>query len=63
MIVKNYVAIAYEFFPSNIFLSISVAFSSESLDHDTFGGSVSSLRRASCSKARVKHRITDSPAH
>ncbi|XP_036229152.1 neurofibromin isoform X3 [Bactrocera oleae] len=39
------------------------AFSSESLDHDTFGGSVSSLRRASCSKARVKHRITDSPAH
>ncbi|XP_055375510.1 neurofibromin [Condylostylus longicornis] len=40
------------------------AFSSESLDHDNFGGSVSSLRRASCSKARqVKHRINDSPSH
>ncbi|XP_053968460.1 neurofibromin isoform X3 [Anastrepha ludens] len=39
------------------------AFSSESLDHDNFGGSVSSLRRASCSKARAKHRITDSPSH
>ncbi|XP_037923398.1 neurofibromin isoform X2 [Hermetia illucens] len=40
------------------------AFSSESLDHDNFGGSVSSLRRASCSKARqVKHRVSDSPSH
>lgn len=40
------------------------AFSSESLDHDGFAGSVSSLRRASCSKARTaKHRIIDSPTH
>ncbi|XP_037955193.1 neurofibromin isoform X2 [Teleopsis dalmanni] len=39
------------------------AFSSESLEHDILGGSVSSLRRASCSKARVKHRSTDSPSH
>ncbi|XP_058119473.1 neurofibromin isoform X1 [Anopheles coustani] len=42
------------------------AFSSESLDHDGFSGSVSSLRRASCSKARTggsKHRFIDSPTH
>ncbi|XP_037896099.1 neurofibromin isoform X1 [Glossina fuscipes] len=39
------------------------AFSSESLDHDNFGGSVNSLRRASYSKARAKHRINDSPSH
>ncbi|KAJ6633038.1 Neurofibromin, partial [Pseudolycoriella hygida] len=41
------------------------AFSTESLDcHEGFGGSVSSLRRASCSKARTtKHRITESPTH
>ncbi|XP_058454714.1 neurofibromin isoform X6 [Malaya genurostris] len=40
------------------------AFSSESLDHDGFSGSVSSLRRASCSKARsTKHRFVDSPTH
>ncbi|XP_075145354.1 neurofibromin 1 isoform X2 [Haematobia irritans] len=38
------------------------AFSSESLDHE-FGGSVSSLRRASYSKARAKHRLTESPSH
>ncbi|KAM7364589.1 neurofibromin 1 isoform 1-T1 [Cochliomyia hominivorax] len=38
------------------------AFSSESLDHE-FGGSVSSLRRASHSKARAKHRLTESPSH
>ncbi|XP_050067830.1 neurofibromin isoform X2 [Anopheles maculipalpis] len=37
----------------------------ESLDHDGFSGSVSSLRRASCSKARTgtKHRFIDSPTH
>ncbi|XP_055612148.1 neurofibromin isoform X5 [Uranotaenia lowii] len=40
------------------------AFSSESLDHDGFSGSVSSLRRASCSKVRsAKHRFIDSPTH
>ncbi|XP_055848107.1 neurofibromin isoform X2 [Episyrphus balteatus] len=39
------------------------AFSTESLDYDNFGGSVSSLRRASCSKSRVKHRLADSPSH
>ncbi|XP_012162697.1 neurofibromin isoform X2 [Ceratitis capitata] len=42
---------------------IDKAFSSESLDHDTFGGSISSLRRASCTKPRAKHRISDSPSH
>ncbi|XP_055550326.1 neurofibromin isoform X2 [Wyeomyia smithii] len=36
----------------------------ESLDHDGFSGSVSSLRRASCSRARsTKHRFVDSPTH
>lgn len=45
-----------------LFISVSVAFSSESLDHE-FGGSVSSLRRASHSKARAKHRLTESPSH
>ncbi|GAB0093775.1 neurofibromin [Sergentomyia squamirostris] len=43
------------------------AFSSESLDNDGFSGSISSLRRASCSKARPsKHRYMermDSPPH
>lgn len=44
----------------------SVAFSTESLDcHEAFGGSVSSLRRASCSKTRAaaaaKLRMTESP--
>lgn len=40
------------------------AFSSESLDHEHFSGSVSSLRRASCSKARTqKHRLTESPTN
>ncbi|EDX14504.1 GD21256 [Drosophila simulans] len=40
------------------------AFSSESLDfYDNCPGSVSSLRRASHSKSRAKHRINDSPSH
>lgn len=40
------------------------AFSTESLDcHEGFTGSVSSLRRASCSKARAKHRLNESPTH
>ncbi|XP_055698237.1 neurofibromin isoform X4 [Phlebotomus papatasi] len=40
------------------------AFSSESLDNDGFTGSVSSLRRASCSKTRTaKHRLAESPPH
>jgi len=41
-----------------------IAFSSESLDfYDNCPGSVSSLRRASHSKSRAKHRINDSPSH
>lgn len=42
------------------------AYSTESLDcHDAFAaGSVGSLRRASCGKARAaKHRLTESPTH
>lgn len=43
---------------------ISFRSSTESLDcHEGFNGSVSSLRRASCSKTRAKHRLTDSPTH
>lgn len=53
--------VSFIFFCSFLYL-VSVAFSSESLDHE-FGGSVSSLRRASHSKARAKHRLTESPSH
>ncbi|XP_017855685.1 PREDICTED: neurofibromin isoform X1 [Drosophila arizonae] len=40
------------------------AFSSESLDfYDNCSGSVTSLRRASHSKSRAKHRLNESPSH